>query len=267
MPKKLKNGIYVAAALGAGFVFVASGATIISTSISSSSKAAETTLLGHVRYQDKDILPPEAQLTVELIETSKTTPVTKTISQTTISSINMGKVPFTLHYDAQKLDPANNYTILARISAGDTLWFVSETGQKINPQDISTQIEVPVVRVRDNNGAFENDNVFSTEWLAEDLEGMGVIDIAQTTLSIDKTGAVNGSAGCNRYFGKAELDGKNVSFSPLGVTYMMCPPALMNQERKFLDILGRVKEYTIIGSKLYLLDKHGEKLARMARAH
>lgn len=264
MPSKLKNIIYLTAALGTGLVLVTGGAAIINTSMSGTSKAAETALQGHVIYHDKDTLPPEASLIIELMETSKTTPVAKVISQTTISSINKGKVPFSLNYDATKLNPMNNYAVLARISAGDTLWFVSEAGQKINLQDMSSLLDIPVVRVRDDKDTAAADIVYDTEWLAEDLEGAGVMDIAQTTLTFNISGDVHGSGGCNRYFGKAAIDGNDVSFSPLGVTYMTCPPAMMNQERKFLEILGKTKEYTIIGSKLYLIDERGEKLARMA---
>lgn len=267
MPAKLKNVIYVAAALGTGLALATGGAAIINASISGPSKAAETTLQGHVIYQDKDTLPPEASLTIELMETSKETPLAKTISQTTISSLHAGNIPFSLNYDASKLNPMNSYAILARISAGDTLWFVSEAGQKVNLKDLSSQLEIPVVRVREDKDMAAADIVYDTQWLAEDLEGAGVMDIAQTTLTFNMSGQVHGSGGCNRFFGKADIDGNELSFSPLGVTYMTCPPSLMNQERKFLEILGKTKEYAIISGKLYLIDERGEKLARMASIH
>lgn len=77
------------------------------------------------------------------------------------------------------------------------------------------------------------------DWLAEDIQGGGVIDTAQTTLMVDSDGTVSGSGGCNRFMSKATISGSNISFGEIGSTYMQCPPALMNQERKFLDVLSK----------------------------
>jgi putative lipoprotein len=103
-------------------------------------------------------------------------------------------------------------------------------------------------------------------WLVEDIGGRGVIDNAQTTLRIDADGKVSGSTGCNRYFGKAILDGATLRFGPLATTYRACPPALADQERKFLAALkeARTARHDAMG-RLQILTGKGKALLTLTR--
>jgi len=104
-------------------------------------------------------------------------------------------------------------------------------------------------------------------WLAEDIDGRGVIDNAQTTLTIDADGSANGSGGCNRFTTSATIAGSNLSFKPAAATRMMCPPALMDQEQKFFSALERTRSYAIDADtgKLLLHDEAGKTIARLAQ--
>ncbi|MDG4649940.1 META domain-containing protein [Roseibacterium sp. SDUM158017] len=77
------------------------------------------------------------------------------------------------------------------------------------------------------------------EWLVEDIGGVPAIEGARPTLLFDAGGRVAGSGGCNRWFSGYELTGEGLSFGPAGTTMMACPDPLMEQERRFLDALGR----------------------------
>jgi putative lipoprotein len=103
-------------------------------------------------------------------------------------------------------------------------------------------------------------------WLVEDIGRRGVIDNAQTTLRIDADGKVSGSTGCNRYFGKATLDGATLHFGPLATTYRACPPALMDQESKFLAALreARMAHLDAMG-RLQITKARGETLLTLTR--
>ncbi|MGH6861061.1 MAG: META domain-containing protein [Phyllobacterium sp.] len=95
------------------------------------------------------------------------------------------------------------------------------------------------------------------KWLAEDIAGGGVIDRLQTTLEIEGTGAF-GKGGCNRYGSTVKIDGDRLTFTPAVSTRMACAPAIMEQERKFLDALGKVRGWETARSKLVLLDGSGK---------
>ncbi len=84
------------------------------------------------------------------------------------------------------------------------------------------------------------------EWVIEDIAGGGVIDNSQATLQFLSDGSLAGSATCNRIIGRYEMEGERVRIvEPLGTTMMACPEALMNQERKLLDLLPTVDHYRI----------------------
>ncbi len=103
-------------------------------------------------------------------------------------------------------------------------------------------------------------------WLAEDIAGGGVIDRAQTTLTIAADGTVSGSGGCNRYHGKAVVSGAAIQFGPLAATRMACSPALMDQEAKLLGALAAARSWRAddMRHKLELLGVDGSVVARFA---
>ncbi|MFZ1626027.1 MAG: META domain-containing protein [Gammaproteobacteria bacterium] len=83
------------------------------------------------------------------------------------------------------------------------------------------------------------------EWVIEDIAGGGVIDNSHATLQFLADGRFAGNASCNRFFGSYKSEGPQLSMGPAGATMMACPEALMNQERKLLDLLTTVESYRI----------------------
>jgi heat shock protein HslJ len=104
-------------------------------------------------------------------------------------------------------------------------------------------------------------------WLVEDIEGRGVIDMLQSTLSFESEAQVTGNAGCNRYTGSVAIDGQSISFGPLATTRMACPEAVDVQERRVLDALARTSRYAFESGDLILLlsDREGTTLLRLSR--
>jgi heat shock protein HslJ len=83
------------------------------------------------------------------------------------------------------------------------------------------------------------------EWVVEDIGNGGVIDNSRVTMVFEPTGRVSGRASCNTYSGGFSLTGEGIAFGPLATTRMACAPALMNQEAKFLAMLGVVERFEI----------------------
>jgi heat shock protein HslJ len=82
-----------------------------------------------------------------------------------------------------------------------------------------------------------------TTWIVTHLDqGEGelapVVEGTALTFGFDGE-RVHGSAGCNRYFGPATI-GDTVQVGPLATTMMYCshPEGVMEQERRFLDVLS-----------------------------
>ena len=107
----------------------------------------------------------------------------------------------------------------------------------------------------------------SGKWLAEDIDGGGVIDRLQTTLEVRDDGIVTGMGGCNRYAGSAKFDATTIRFLPMASTRMACSAAAMRQEAKFHATLEKIRAWRIDEArrKLILLDGQGFEMMRLSR--
>ena len=84
------------------------------------------------------------------------------------------------------------------------------------------------------------------EWVVDRIDGRGVVDGSRTTLTFTPEGQVAGKAGCNRYTGGYRLQGAGFDVSGVATTRMVCVPALMEQEGRFLQSLGAATGWRIL---------------------
>jgi heat shock protein HslJ len=91
-------------------------------------------------------------------------------------------------------------------------------------------------------------------WVVEYIGERPVIDNSPATIEFAGNGRVGGNASCNRFVGEYVLSGSSLSFGKLGATKMMCPPALMEQEARFLAALEWVAKAQMRDGLLNLLD-------------
>jgi putative lipoprotein len=103
-------------------------------------------------------------------------------------------------------------------------------------------------------------------WVAEDIDGAGVIDDAQSTVQFGNDGRISGRGACNGYSGTVDLKGAQIIIGQLVSTKMACPPAVMNQENRFLAALQAARTYrTDENNKLILSDATGTPRLRFSR--
>ncbi|WP_094506875.1 META domain-containing protein [Brucella thiophenivorans] len=266
MLKGLTKTLSIVAALTAGIGMLGGAAMFVTTSMPTASIAAEKTISGKAIYRERIALPPEAHLIVQLVDVSLADAPSKIIGETRIEAPQGSPIPFAISFDTDKVEPQHTYALQARIAAGDTLWFVNDERYTVDPKDAAAPIELKLVMVRKATDEAVAIGIEGKDWLAEDIQGGGVVDTAQTTLLVDSDGTASGSGGCNRFMSKAVISGSSISFAEIGSTYMQCPPALMNQERKFLDVLSKTRTYKLDAGKLVLIDEGGDELARLSQS-
>jgi putative lipoprotein len=103
-------------------------------------------------------------------------------------------------------------------------------------------------------------------WVAEDIDGGGVIDGAQSTMVFGNDGRVSGRGGCNQYSGTVELEGPSIIVSQLISTKMACAPAQMDQETRFMSALQAARTYKMTeDDKLVFSDATGKPRLRFSR--
>jgi hypothetical protein len=82
------------------------------------------------------------------------------------------------------------------------------------------------------------------EWIVEDIAGKGVIDNSPASLLFMPDGTLAGNASCNRLVATYTQDGADLNIGTTGATMMICPPALMEQETRLLEVLATVSGFT-----------------------
>jgi heat shock protein HslJ len=100
-------------------------------------------------------------------------------------------------------------------------------------------------------------------WVAEDIQSRGVIDYLQSHITLEADGQAHGFGGCNNFTGRYTLEGRGLTFGPLGGTRKACPPAIMNQETRFHEALGETRAYRFENTLLFLLDAQGALVMRL----
>ncbi len=226
--------------------------------------AAEArTISGKVVYRERMMLPPGAIIEIKLLDVSLADAPAKTISETRITDAKASPIPYTLRYDSAQIDPRHTYALHARIQEGDRLLFISTTRHTVfagGKDDGEIQVEHVAAQVPPSPSSPVG------RWLAEDIRGGGVIDNLQSVLEISGNGAVSGSGGCNRLHGQATISGASLTFGAIASTRMACPPAVMDQESKFLSALEAVRSFRIDSQqrKLFFLDAAGRPIMRLS---
>lgn len=102
-------------------------------------------------------------------------------------------------------------------------------------------------------------------WLVEDLDGHGVIDGAEPTMAFTAEGQVSGSTGCNSYFASYRVEHDRVAIGNVATTKRACSDTVMEQERRFLDILAAAERVTLQEGGWLVLEGPGGAL-RLSRA-
>ncbi len=101
----------------------------------------------------------------------------------------------------------------------------------------------------------------SIEDMAWELEAYGDVGSLQSLVTgtgitaefKSAEGRVVGSAGCNSYFVDYEIDGNTLIITPpIGATMMLCPPAIMDQEQEYFELLKTTETFRVQNDRLII---------------
>ena len=235
-------------------------AGVMLASIAGVALADGATITGNVFYRERMLLPEGAVATVRLEDVSLADAPARVIAETSVPA-STSPTAFSIDYDPAQIEAGRTYAWRASITAGDELMFTTTERHTFDPQ--AAGVELLVQRVASSEAATLP---LAGAWLAEDINGGGVIDNLQTTLEIAADGKVSGNGGCNRFSGSATIDGDKISFGDLASTMMACTEAAMDQEMKLHAALADTRTYRIDAEqkKLFLSDAAGKVVAQFS---
>jgi heat shock protein HslJ len=112
-----------------------------------------------------------------------------------------------------------------------------------------------------------SDRLGGTSWVVEQIDGRDAVERARPTVVFDAAAErVSGRASCNRYSAGVTRAGETLRIAQAVTTKMACAPPLMEQEARFLAVLGAVATHRREGDRLLLIDGNGRERLRLSRA-
>lgn len=106
-----------------------------------------------------------------------------------------------------------------------------------------------------------------TRWSISEIAGAAILGgedaMREAHLTLDaEVSRFAACAGCNNIMGSYAQSGDSLTFGMAAMTMMMCPDAVMVQEKAFTEGLAATRTYAIDGDTLFLLDDAGRAVVR-----
>lgn len=218
-------------------------------------ESADAALTGTVTYRPRIALPPDAVLTVRLLDVSRADAPSVTLAETRVGT-DGGQVPlpFSLDYDSGDVQPRNRYVVRAEISdaSGALLWTTDTAVPVLTRGAPQGGVEVVLVQV---TGADPAGALVGRTWrLAEVREPSGVtlsVEGGAYTLTFGADGRYDGRADCNRYGGAFEAGPSGSLRLSQGLsTLAACPGPSVSDD--FFGALNGAERYALADGRLTL---------------
>lgn len=233
---------------------------------------------GQVIYLERRLLPPGAELTVNLEDVSKRDVVSTLIATT--SQLLDGAPPYTfsLSYDGNLIQSKMSYSLRAKITLNGRLLMTSTNRMDpfVDPNSpISIQLTSVATKAQTQAKPETAQavvsvnplaNLTNTYWKLLSMNGqaviMGELQTREAFIQLVETGSsVKGFAGCNVISGTFTTRGNDLSFGPIAATRKACPSG-MEDETRMLNVLAATSYYSIHEHHLTLLNDDKKKIAR-----
>jgi len=229
------------------------------------------TIVGTVWYRERMLLPPNAEILINLEEVARADAPSDLIATTRFAPEAGQPWTFSLAYDPEKLHDKGRYVLRARIEADGRLLFTS-TGHipafdRLPGEPLKIMVSQVAGRPAGGNvpPAKPEASLTNTYWKLIEINGQpAALGAGNRELHMVLTiegDRVQGFSGCNKFTGNYQREDSQLHFEPLASTRMACSTG-MEQEKRFLDALGNTVRYELSGESLSLYDRHDQLILR-----
>ncbi|TGD75786.1 META domain-containing protein [Mangrovimicrobium sediminis] len=237
---------------------------------------AMTTIQGELYYRERMLLPPGAEVEVQLQDVSRADAPADVLASVNFQPDTPPPWSFTISYPSAQIQERRTYALRATVRMEERLLFTTTdfiapfTGEPLSIQ--LTQVPSPRIRTPAPETGPEQAPEAGTPapaaetsgqpaWLLVTLEGepapVGAGGRPADLVLDAQEKRVAGFSGCNRYSGSFSDDGNSshgtpLKFGPLAATRRACVDG-GELEQRFLALLDRVDAYRMSGEELSLL--------------
>ncbi len=221
---------------------------------------SEATLSGTVTYRERIALPPDAVVTVRLLDVSLADAPSVTLAEQTIPAEGRSvPFPYALRYDPDRVDPRHRYVVRAEIrdGSGALRWTTDTALPVLTNGGPSDDVEIRAVQVRSEAGRGDATGVLAGPmWALVEIttpDGGTVRPDADEalTLTFSPDGRYSGQADCNRIAGSYTVGASGtLDLSEGATTLAAClPPSL---GAPFAQALAQVERAAVADGQLAL---------------
>ncbi len=122
-----------------GPVVVASVCMFLLGCAAQSESAGAASVSGLLHYRERMILPPNAEIRVQLVDLSREDPLESVVGEQTIQEAPPGRIPFDVPYQDWQIVTDHTYAIQATVHVDGLLWYRNEQPVQVitgnNPAD------------------------------------------------------------------------------------------------------------------------------------
>lgn len=117
-----------------------------------------------------------------------------------------------------------------------------------------TPLAVGLIACSSNPAPVTPDALLGAEWRVTHVENNATVEGHQPTIQFGSDGSLNGTGGCNRFFGPYETSSGGIHIGPAAATQMACiDSAVSETESRFFAVLERVTRFEVKDGKLSLI--------------
>ncbi len=233
-------------------------ASLLAALIGAGSPALAGSLEGKATLQVPMPVPPDALFEAQLQEIGAADATAVLLGKARLKPAGTAPFHFRIPYVDGMVRAGHRYSVRAMISEAGRLLFSSDTVQPVF-QEGAAPLQLRLVPVGDAP-------LRGVIWLLAPAASMPVSPQAarqEVQLLLDPlTSTLSGSADCNRLQGNYRMEGNQLSFSSIDSTMLQCEPEVMDDERRFLADLERVRSWRFVDRCFELLDASGSLLLK-----
>ena len=219
----------------------------------------DATLTGTVTYLQRIALPPDAVVTVRLLDVSLADAPSVTLAEQTIPTEGRNvPIAYALTYDPGRIEPRHRYAVRAEIrdGAGALRWTTDTTVPVLTQGAPSDDVEIRVVQVGETGAASGTDGLVGPTWRLVEItapDGAALRPQADEALTITfaPDGRYSGQADCNRIGGAYTVDATGaLDLSQGATTLAACAPPSSGDA--FVQALAQVERAAVADGRLAL---------------
>lgn len=230
----------------------------------------DAVLTGSVTYRSRIALPPDAVVTVQLLDVSLADAPSETLAEQTIrTDERQVPIPFRLTYDPFDVHPRMRYAVRATVRDGEgRMTWTTDTAYPVLTQNApmdDVEIELVQVASAPREVLVGGDRLLGTSWRLSELnQGSGMTQPegdAPFTLAFASDGSYSGQADCNRYGGTFRVEGDDRLTLSQGLSTLAACPSGTSSNAFFRSFNG-VTRFIVDGDRLILSGSGGTLLFR-----